>query len=120
MMRPYYLVAPTVARAGAAPASVEPAEAAVARLELEQSRPNPTSGPMEISFSLPTSGWADLRVYDVLGREVRTLAAQEFTAGRNMITWDGRDDAGRQVPRGIYLYRLQSGPTMLTKRAVVL
>jgi spore coat protein A, manganese oxidase len=119
MMRPYYLVSPAVARAGTAPASAEPTATAVARVALEQSRPNPASGPMEIGFALPTAGWADLRVYDLQGREVRALAAREFAAGRSTITWDGRNDAGRRVPKGIYLYRLRSGPTVMTKRAIV-
>lgn len=123
MMRPYYLQAPNVARAGAsavAPASEEPAVTAVERIELEPSRPNPASGPMEIGFALPSAAWAELRVYDVLGREVRELAAREFAAGRSTVVWDGTDVAGRRVPRGIYLYRLRSGMTVLTRRVAVL
>ena len=123
MMRPYHLVSPAVAQAGASalvPAAEEPAVARVTRVELEQSRPNPASGPLEIGFSLPEAGWADVRVYDVQGREVRTLAAREFAAGRQSVVWDGRDASGREVPRGIYLYRLQAGPVVLTRRAVVL
>jgi FtsP/CotA-like multicopper oxidase with cupredoxin domain len=120
MMRPYHLVAPAVAHAAsAAPALVEPMGTPVTRLELEQSRPNPASGPMEIGFALPAPGWADLRVYDVQGREVRVVAAREFAAGRQRVTWDGRDGAGRRVPKGIYLYRLQAGREALTGRAVV-
>jgi FtsP/CotA-like multicopper oxidase with cupredoxin domain len=120
MMRPYYLVSPSAARAATAPAAVEPASMPVVRIELEQSRPNPASGPMEIGFALPKAGWADLRVYDLQGREVRLLASREFAAGRNTVVWDGRDDAGRRVPKGVYLYRFQSGATVLTRRAVVL
>ena len=122
MMRPYYLQAPTIAAAGASlarPASVEPVGAEVTALELEPSRPNPAHGALEIGFSLPSAGRVDLRVYDVLGRQVRVLAGREFAAGRSAITWDGRDDAGRRVPRRVYLYRLESGSTVLTNRAVV-
>jgi FtsP/CotA-like multicopper oxidase with cupredoxin domain len=122
MMRPYYLVAPSIAAAGAsavAPRSAERAEAAVARVELGQNRPNPAAGSMEIDFALPRAAHAELRVYDVLGREVRTLADREFAAGRSTITWDGTDDAGRRAPKGIYLYRLRSEAVVLTKRAVV-
>ena len=121
MMRPYYLQAPTVAHAGASalvPASEEGAVTPTVRVELEQSRPNPAGGAMEIGFALPATGWADLRVYDPLGRLVRVLAAREFTAGHSSVTWDGTDDAGRRVPAGIYLYRLQSGEVTLTRRAV--
>ena len=121
MMRPYFLQAPGVASAGASaivPGSEETAEAIVTQIELEQSRPNPTSGPMEISFALPASGFADVRIYDPQGRQVRILAARELAAGRHSVSWDGTDDAGRPVPSGIYLYRLQSGAMMLTRRAV--
>jgi hypothetical protein len=50
---------------------------------------------------------------------VRVVAAREFAAGRQRVTWDGRDGAGRRVPKGIYLYRLQAGREALTRRAVV-
>jgi len=122
MMRPYKLVAPSVAQASAAaaPAKSEPEVGGVARIELESIRPNPATGPVEIRFALPAAGSVDLRVYDLQGREVRVLAAREFAAGRNAVTWDGRDDAGHRVPKGIYLYRLQAGSAVLTKRVAVL
>ena len=122
MMRPYYLQAPAVATASGAsePVATLPDERLVAWVELEQSRPNPAAGPLEIGFLLPKAGWAEVRVYDVQGREVRVLAGREFEAGRNVVAWDLRDAAGRQVPRGIYLYRLQAGPVTITRRAVVL
>jgi FtsP/CotA-like multicopper oxidase with cupredoxin domain len=121
MMRPYYLQSPAQAEASGAAAPVDdPPVLTLARVELEQSRPNPAAGPLEIGFSLPRPAWTEVRVYDLQGREVRVLAAREFASGRNSVTWDRRDASGRQVPKGIYLYRLQSGPAILTRRAVVL
>lgn len=121
MMRPYHLQAPVVAQAHAASAPTAEETGSVAtRVELEQSRPNPASGPLEIGFTLPKAGWADLRVYDVQGREVRVLGSREFAAGRNTVGWDGTDAAGRRVASGIYLYRLQAGPVVLTRRVVLL
>jgi spore coat protein A len=120
MMQPYRLQLPTVAQASAASPSLEdsPPVPSTARVDLEPSRPNPAGGAMEIGFTLPAAGWADVRVYDPMGRLVRVLAAREFAAGRSSVTWDGTNDAGRRVPAGIYLYRLQSGAMTLTKRAV--
>ena len=51
-----------------------------------------------------------LRVYDAAGRLVRTLrSGAPGLAGRNEVVWDGRDDGGRAVSSGVYLYRIQAG-----------
>src|SRR6185436_4852367 len=62
-----------------------------------------------VSFGLSKSDRVTLKVYDVTGRLVRTLLdKQAFQAGNWDITWDGADDHGRQVPRGVYLSSLES------------
>jgi hypothetical protein len=64
--------------------------------------PNPFGRSATIRFSLPRAASTELGIYSVDGRLVRTLQA---TGG--LVTWDGLDNAGRQVGRGVYCCRLQ-------------
>ncbi len=80
-----------------------------AEFSLEPSRPNPFSGATEIRFALGSAGPASLRVYDVSGRHVATLADGVLAAGAHTATWNGTDASGRSVAGGIYFYRLTSG-----------
>ena len=62
----------------------------------------------------------ELRVYDIAGKLVRTLANRALTAGIHTEYWDGRDGAGNRVASGIYFYRLKMGQRVVTKKAVLL
>ncbi len=74
-------------------------------------RPNPFSRQTILSFRWPDLGPASLAVYDPSGRRVRSLAAGILAPGEHQVVWDGRDDAGRPAPAGVYLYRLDAaGP----------
>jgi hypothetical protein len=78
------------------------------RFGLEQNSPNPFNPSTQIRFSLPTAGPVQLRIYDVRGRLVRTLVDQAYEAGTWTVTWNGRDDRGRSVASGAYLYELRA------------
>ena len=54
------------------------------------------------------------RVYDVSGRLVRTLADRNFEAGPHTLTWDGTDDHGRQMERGVYFTQVRYASTRFT------
>lgn len=78
---------------------------------LDQNVPNPfmvsNSGETTIGFELATPENVTLRVYDLLGHEVRTLVAGEGrAAGHNTVQWDGRDASGNVVSSGLYYYQL--------------
>ncbi|MFN8178058.1 MAG: proprotein convertase P-domain-containing protein [bacterium] len=72
-------------------------------------RPNPFGSSADISYSLERSGRAKVEVIDVTGRRVKTLVDADMPAGRNAVSWDGRDSAGRSVAAGMYFVRLSSG-----------
>ena len=82
-------------------------------------RPNPFRNSTQISYALPTAGNVSLRVYDATGRTVRMLASGFQRAGSYSVSWDSRDDRGRQVPRGVYFYRLDAPGFRSVKKAVV-
>jgi hypothetical protein len=68
--------------------------------------PSPFRSSVELSFTL--AGDADIRlsIFDIAGREVRRLLEERGAAGRRQVMWDGLDRAGRAVPAGVYLVRL--------------
>lgn len=76
---------------------------------ISQNYPNPFNPATEIEFQIPRSGVTRLKVYDNLGREVKTLVNARKPAGTYTVQWDGTNDAGQPVASGIYLYRLRVG-----------
>ena len=62
-------------------------------------------------FSLPEDQpHVELAVYDLLGQKLAVLVAEALDSGFHSVEWDGRDDAGRPLASGPYLYRLRAGP----------
>lgn len=69
--------------------------------------PNPFNPLTKIRFDLAHQTVADLRIYDLQGRLIKVLVAQELlNPGRYESSWDGKDERGAKVATGIYLYRL--------------
>jgi hypothetical protein len=81
--------------------------------------PNPFNPQTTIHFNLPQSAHADLRLYDVQGRLVRTLVSEQRPGGLNEARWDGRDQSGRAVASGTYFARLQAGGRHSVKSLVL-
>ncbi|MDZ7339060.1 MAG: GEVED domain-containing protein [candidate division KSB1 bacterium] len=73
---------------------------------LEQNYPNPFNPTTTIAFCLQDAGFTTLRVFNMLGQEVKTLVERELTAGRHEVSWDGTDNQGNLVPTGLYVYTL--------------
>ena len=86
---------------------------------LLQNRPNPFNPATEIGYRLDVAGPVSLKVYDVAGSLVRTLVEAGVDAGWHRARWDGRDNAGRVVSSGLYLYELTT-PRGAEQRRMVL
>jgi hypothetical protein len=86
---------------------------------LEQNYPNPFNPQTTIAYQLPQVGPVKLTLYNVAGQVVRRLVDQVQAAGQYQVTWDSRDDQGREVGSGVYLYRLVAGPFQQTRRLVL-
>jgi subtilisin family serine protease len=89
-------------------------------LSLSTPHPNPLRGAGEVSFSIPVSGPVSLRVYNLLGQQVKALVHGLLQAGVHRVCWDGRDDRGTRVGSGVYFIRLESGGASRTARALLL
>jgi hypothetical protein len=63
------------------------------------------NGPTTVRLGIAHAGRVQVNIYDVAGRRVRTLADRVFPAGEQVLQWDGTDDAGRAVGRGVYFVR---------------
>jgi hypothetical protein len=75
---------------------------------LSQNFPNPFNPNTNFFYSLPKKGVVRLTVYDLLGREVRTLLHKGVQAGTHSGFWNGRDKDGAAMPSAIYIIRLES------------
>ena len=79
-------------------------------------RPNPFNPLTVIYFDLPNSGPATLRIFDLAGRLLQQRTWHDLPAGRTEFRWNGQDNDGRDLPSGIYLYRLDSRDLSSTQR----
>src|SRR5262249_37751615 len=75
---------------------------------LQARGPNPFNPTTTIAFDLAREGAVQLRIVDVRGRVLRTLAQGSWPAGRHVRSWNGTDDAGTRMPSGVYLYQLEA------------
>lgn len=88
---------------------------------LDQNYPNPFNPTTIIPFYLPVRNSVSLRIYDMLGREVRTLVSgQQFEPGNQKVEWNGRDNDGRAVASGSYIYRIDAGTFSSSRRMVLI
>lgn len=82
--------------------------------------PNPFNPSTTISFALPEAEVVTLRVYDVRGRLVRTLADGSFEAGAHSVEWNGTDGGNSPVASGVYFYRLTAGGVDQTRKMLLM
>ena len=83
--------------------------------------PNPSQHKTSISFSVPNAGKVNLNIYDIAGKLVcRLIDNKVFQHGNHKIGWNGKDKWGKEVPKGIYFYRLESGKSVSVKKIILL
>jgi hypothetical protein len=87
---------------------------------LEQNYPNPFNPQTNIKFSLPSVSNVIIKIYDILGREVKMVLSEQRGAGTHSVIWDGTNNAGQKVASGIYIYRMQAGSFTAVKRMVLI
>jgi hypothetical protein len=81
--------------------------------------PTPSVSRVTIRYALATDVRALLQVHDLAGRVVRTLCASSMKRGAYSVTWNGRDDRGRELARGVYFCRLSAGECRATEKVVL-
>jgi len=85
-----------------------------------QNAPNPFAGSTTIRYALPAEGHVKLEIFDVAGRLVDVLVDETQSAGMKAAVWEGTDAEGRDMPSGVYFYRLSSGSQQRTMKMLLL
>jgi len=94
----------TVTATGDAFAAVSETESVPEEFTLQQNYPNPFNPTTQISFALPTESHVELKIFNQIGQEVRTLVDSQRPAGQHTVQFDASD-----LPSGVYFYKLQAG-----------
>ena len=82
--------------------------------------PNPFNPETTIAFSLENASSVMLEIYNIKGQKVKTIANEYMDKGRHSIVWNGRDNAGRKVSSGVYLYRLRAGKEEFNSKMILM
>jgi PKD repeat protein len=77
-------------------------------ISLGQNYPNPFTHSTRITYEIPCQAKVVLKIYDLLGREIKTLVDEYQTSGFHTVSWDGTDAYGMKAPGGIYCYRIST------------
>lgn len=88
--------------------------------ELYQNYPNPFNATTTIRFQLPSQSYTLLEVYNILGEKIVTLVNEELAKGSYNIRWNGKNNYGKSVASGIYIYRLITTNYVMSKKMVLL
>lgn len=89
------------------------------QIMLDQNYPNPFNPTTTITFSLPEASHIILKLYNIIGREIKTLIDEPVSAGHQKVVWDGTDSHGDLVSNGLYIYQLESKYGVMTKKMTV-
>jgi len=90
------------------------------KFALHQNYPNPFNPVTTLRYDLPENSLVNIIIYDLLGRQVKSLINQTQDAGFKSIIWNATNDYGKPVSAGVYLYQIQAGEFVQTKKMVLL
>lgn len=76
---------------------------------LLQNHPNPFNPTTKITYMLPNAEHVNLSIYNLLGQKIKMLVDEQQDAGSYDTIWDGKDDSGKEMTAGFYIYKLQAG-----------
>lgn len=97
-----------------------PRKAEVVQFSIGPVSPNPFRDAAVISFATPRSAAVSIGIYDVSGRLIRNILSSAVGAGSHEAEWDGRDEAGERVAKGVYFCRMHAGEFSATEKVVLI
>ncbi len=89
-------------------------------VSLNQNYPNPFNPTTTISYYLSNKTMTILKIYNILGQEVRTMVNEVQQEGFKQIHWDGRDNYGKLLSTGVYIYRLLTSGQQQSKKMLLI
>jgi len=90
------------------------------KFTLKQNYPNPFNSETTIEYGLPITSEVSLKIFNILGQEVRKLAYVSQKAGSYRVVWDGRDNQGQEVASGIYFYGISANKFNKIQKMIML
>ncbi|MFQ5772105.1 MAG: FlgD immunoglobulin-like domain containing protein [bacterium] len=87
---------------------------------LKQNYPNPFNPSTTIQYTLPKKSSVTLKVFNILGNQIRTLVNQIQTQGTHTIVWDGKNGQGEIVPSGVYIFRIEVESFIQSKKMILM
>ena len=87
---------------------------------IHQNYPNPFNPTTTLRYDTPESGTVSILIYDMMGRQIRTLVNENVSAGYHFVQWDGTNETGSPVAAGVYIYSLNSGSFRAIKKMILL
>ena len=87
---------------------------------LHSAYPNPFNPTTKIRYDLPKNEYVSINIFDLMGRQIKSLVNKKQFAGFRSIQWDATDNSGQQVSAGMYIYRIQAGEFRQTKKMLLL
>jgi hypothetical protein len=98
------------------PQTQSPREDLPTQYKLSLNYPNPFNPTTMLKYALPQAGQVTIKIYDALGREVKTLVDEEKAVGYHTVFWDGKNQAGEGVAAGSYICRMQAGDFIASQK----
>jgi glycosidase len=92
----------------------------VTDFSLDQNYPNPFNPTTNIEFRIADREFVSLKVYDILGREIKTLVKEELSNGIYQVVWNGDNNLGENVSSGIYFYRIEAGEYINSRKMILI
>ena len=90
------------------------------QLILHPNFPNPFNPITTLRYDIPHDGLINITIYDMMGKTVKTLVNSYQTAGYKSVQWNATNDKNEPVSAGLYLYTIQAGKFIQTKKMVLL
>jgi hypothetical protein len=87
---------------------------------LDQNYPNPFNRSTTIRFQIPQTGLISIKIYNVLGQQIRVLENKKFSPGSFETLWDGRDELDQDVPNGLYFSVLEANNFRQSKKLLLI
>ena len=88
--------------------------------DIRQNYPNPFNPTTVIEYALPKAAPVNIHIFNILGQKVRNLVDETQEPGFKTVSWDGKDDSGREVGSGIYFYRIVAGSFVKCRKMALL
>jgi len=114
------MVEESIVLSSMSPLTISKDQITPARMSLGQNYPNPFNPVTTLVYELSEDALVSMSVHDLSGRLVKDLISEQQSAGHRTIKWDATNNSGQPVSAGVYLYKIQIGDMMQTKKMVLL